>query len=181
MKRSIAGLMIVILFAGLLQAQQPVFTHQDTLRGSITAERVWWDLNYYHLDIKVDPVARTIGGSNTIVYRVLTSHQVMQVDLQPPLVITQIVQDGKDLDFRRDGNAWFVALTKMQKVDEVNSLVVTYKGQPQVSKQPPWSGGITWKKDSNGLDFIASTCQGDGASLWWRPARIIRLMNPTAC
>ena len=27
------------------------FTRQDTLRGSITKERIWWDLTYYHLDI----------------------------------------------------------------------------------------------------------------------------------
>ena len=30
-------------------------TRQDTLRGSITNERSWWDLTYYHLDIKVEP------------------------------------------------------------------------------------------------------------------------------
>ena len=29
-------------------------TRQDTLRGSITPEREWWDLTYYHLDIKVE-------------------------------------------------------------------------------------------------------------------------------
>ena len=31
------------------------FSRQDTLRGSITKERSWWDLNRYHLDIKVNP------------------------------------------------------------------------------------------------------------------------------
>ena len=30
-------------------------TRQDTLRGSITAERSWWDLNYYHLYSSVKP------------------------------------------------------------------------------------------------------------------------------
>jgi hypothetical protein len=33
-------------------------TRQDTLRGSITPEREWWDLTYYHLDIKVEPSRR---------------------------------------------------------------------------------------------------------------------------
>ncbi len=28
------------------------FTRQDSLRGMITEERSWWDLNYYHLDIR---------------------------------------------------------------------------------------------------------------------------------
>jgi hypothetical protein len=31
------------------------YTRQDTLRGSITPERAWWDLTYYHLDIEVNP------------------------------------------------------------------------------------------------------------------------------
>jgi len=26
---------------------------------------------------------------------------------------------------------------------------------------------VTWKKDAKGLPFIATSCQGDGASLWW--------------
>ncbi|KKL08993.1 hypothetical protein LCGC14_2570300, partial [marine sediment metagenome] len=31
------------------------FTEQDTLRGSITPEREWWDLNYYDLYVEVNP------------------------------------------------------------------------------------------------------------------------------
>jgi len=45
--------------------------------------------------------------------------------------------------------------------------VLTYGGKPKVSTHPPWSGGITWERDKNGLPFVASSCQGDGASLWW--------------
>ena len=163
----LSALMAVMLLAGPVLAQHPVFTRQDTLRGSITPERAWWDLTYYHLDITVDPADKTISGQNTVFYRVLKPYQLLQVDLQPPLSITRIEQDGKALKYRRDGNAWFVTLEKTQKPQEINSLVISYEGVPHVSERPPWSGGITWDKDSNDLDFIASTCQGDGASLWW--------------
>ncbi len=47
------------------------FTSQDTLRGSITKERIWWDLTYYHLDIVVNPEKRTISASNEISYTFL--------------------------------------------------------------------------------------------------------------
>ena len=57
------------------------FTEQDTLRGSITPEREWWDLNYYHLDVGVDPDKKFISGSNTICYKVLKKNQVLQVFL----------------------------------------------------------------------------------------------------
>ena len=26
---------------------------------------------------------------------------------------------------------------------------------------------MTWSKDKNGTDFIATSCQGGGASIWW--------------
>lgn len=150
-----------------LQAQTPSFTRQDTLRGSITPERAWWDLSYYHLDIEVNPEERSIRGKNTIQYKVLEPAQRMQIDLQPPMAIQKVTQNGKELTFEQDGNAWFVRLEQPQKEGEVNAVVVHYGGQPQVSVNPPWSGGITWQKDSRGNHFIASSNQGDGASLWW--------------
>jgi hypothetical protein len=42
-------------FSQGLLAKKSNFTRQDSLRGSITPERIWWDLTYYHLEIKVDP------------------------------------------------------------------------------------------------------------------------------
>ena len=59
-------------------------TRQDSLRGSITPEREWWDLTYYHLDVKVEPEKKFISGSNTIHYRVLENKDRMQIDLQAP-------------------------------------------------------------------------------------------------
>ena len=91
-------------------AQNKPFTHQDSLRGSITEERIWWDLSFYHLDVKVDPSDSSFNGSNTIRYKVLKPFQRMQIDLQEPMQIIKVVQDGKSLDFRRDGNAWFIDL-----------------------------------------------------------------------
>ena len=63
-------------------------TRQDTLRGSITSEREWWDLTYYHLDIKVEPNKKFISGSNTVGYKVLKPNKIMQIDLQKPMKIT---------------------------------------------------------------------------------------------
>jgi aminopeptidase N len=144
------------------------FTHQDTLRGSITPERAWWDLNYYHLDISVDPETKSIQGKNTIRYSVLEPYQTLQIDLQAPMKLTKAVQDGKELTVRKDGNAHFITLKKLQTVSEKQEEIeISYEGQPRVAVRAPWDGGISWKKDANGNDFIASSCQGLGASVWW--------------
>ncbi len=161
-------LLVVVIFLSFnTLAQTPQFTRQDTLRGSITPERIWWDLNYYHLDIKVDTKAHTIEGTNTIEYTVLNRANVMQIDLQPPLKITKVIQDDQNLAFERDGNAHFVQLKSEQEPGNQKKIKVYYEGKPTVAIRPPWDGGITWQKDDKGLPFVASSCQGIGASVWW--------------
>lgn len=143
------------------------FTRQDTLRGSITQERSWWDLTHYHLDIEVNPDNKWIEGKNTIQYTVLEPYSVMQIDLQSPLLIEKVTQNGKELTVTSEGNAHFISLTKKQKKGASNEIVVYYKGHPHEAKNAPWDGGISWKKDKNGNHFVASSCQGIGASIWW--------------
>ncbi len=175
MKRISIGLVpLLVIFirispvgAQYLAPSQTKFTRQDTLRGSITPERAWWDLTYYHLDIAVKPSDSTIYGTNTVTYRVINSSDIMQIDLQPPLEILKAEQNGKTLTFNRKGNVYWIRLTEKQKPGLIYSVVLNYGGKPRISRRPPWEGGITWKKDKNNLPFVASSCQGDGSSLWW--------------
>ena len=143
------------------------FTKQDTLRGSITPERAWWDLVYYHLDISVKPDEKFIEGSNTITYNVLNSSDRLQVDLQSPLKITKVEQNGNLLDFESQGNAHFIKLLDKQKKGTIQSLKVYYEGYPKEAVRAPWDGGLSWKRDANGKHFVATSCQGIGASIWW--------------
>ncbi len=155
------------LFITSISAQQPDFTRQDTLRGSITNERIWWDLIHYDLDLKIDIPTKSIQGTNTITYRVLQENQLMQIDLQPPMKITTVKQDGNSLTYNRDGNVYYIKLNNKQQVDSIKKLTVDFEGIPAISNNPPWDDGFTWGTDKNGNDFIATTCQGGGASIWW--------------
>ena len=103
---------------------QPNFSRQDTLRGSITPEREWWDLTYYHLSVSVDPKAQTIEGTNLIQYRVLDQGQRMQIDLQPPMEATAFRQGELELDFEQEGNVYWVSLPSNLEVGEVYELTV---------------------------------------------------------
>ncbi|MRX66136.1 M1 family metallopeptidase [Maribacter luteus] len=157
--------LLIALFSLGLSAQQ--FTHQDTLRGSITPERAWWDLNYYHLNIEVRPDQKFISGSNLIRYKVLDAQKVLQIDLQPPLKISKVIQDGKNLEVNSMGNAHFITLKKKQIKGEYNEIVVYYSGHPKEAENAPWDGGFSWDTDNNGKHFVATSCQGLGASAWW--------------
>lgn len=148
-------------------SEKNTFTKQDTLRGSITPERAWWDVTYYHLDIKVNPDEKFISGKNTIHYKVLENRAVMQIDLQAPLKLTRATQNGKDLEVKHDGNAHFITLIEEQNINDLNSVTVYYQGKPKEAVNAPWDGGLSWKKDNNDKHFIATSCQGLGASVWW--------------
>jgi len=160
-------LLLLSAYSNLSYSQDYNFTKQDTLRGSITPERSWWDLAYYHLNISVKPDEKKLIGSNTITYNVLKSSKKMQIDLQPPLKITKIEQNGKLLNFESIGNAHFVQLVDNQIKGSTNSIKVYYEGKPKEAIRAPWDGGLSWKRDSNGKHFIATSCQGIGASIWW--------------
>jgi aminopeptidase N len=158
----IIGCVISITLQG-----QVKFSRQDSLRGSITTEREWWDVTYYHLAIEVLPETREIIGNTEVVYQVLKPYQILQIDLQSPLKITKAEQDGKLLEVISEGNAHFIQLIKPQEEGKVESVTVFYSGKPKEAIRAPWDGGVSWKTDNNGKHFIATSCQGLGASVWW--------------
>ncbi|WP_235297689.1 M1 family metallopeptidase [Portibacter marinus] len=166
MRTTILYIILAIAFSFELNAQQ--FTYQDSLRGMITPEREWWDLTYYHLDLKIDPERKHFDGSVDIQYRVLEPKRVLQVDLQPPLQMTKVTDSrGNELMVRHEGNAHFVTVKQPQRKGDIHTIRVHYSGTPTEAARPPWDGGITWQKDQEGNPFIHSTCQGIGASIWW--------------
>ncbi len=163
--KSICLVFICVLLSCFSNAQS--FTRQDTLRGSITPERVWWDLTYYDLAIDFDVERKFIRGTNTIAFNVLTSQQVMQLDLQVPLSITQIDFKGKKLTYTREGNVYWITFPNPLPQGTSDKITVSYEGIPVEAIRPPWDGGLTWSKDANRNPFIATSCQGLGSSVWW--------------
>lgn len=143
------------------------FTRQDTLRGSITPERAWWNLTFYDLTVEVNPEEKFIWGNNVIRYRVLKEENVMQIDLQSPMKIDKIIQNNKELSFISEGNAHFIKLQEKQKKEQEYEITIYFSGKPREALNAPWDGGFSWKKDLNGKHFIATSNQGIGASIWW--------------
>jgi aminopeptidase N len=150
-----------------LAAQSQTFTRADTLRGSNTPERAWWDVTFYDLHVRVRPADSSIAGWNGITYRVLDPRQDMQIDLQPPLEVDSVVQAGRRLTFRRDGNVVLVRLADRPRVGDSRTVTVHYHGRPRVARRAPWDGGFVWATDSLGRGWIATANEGLGASVWW--------------
>lgn len=157
-----------LFVATSLSAQAPTtFSRADTLRGSNGPARSWWDVSFYDLRVAISPADSSIRGSNAITYRVLRPAKEMQVDLQVPMQLDSVVQDGKRLAFRRDSNAFFVSLTSPQRAGTKRTITAYYHGKPRAAINPPWDGGFIWRSDSLGNRWIATANEGLGASVWW--------------
>jgi aminopeptidase N len=168
MRRAAVSLLCLLVLPAAAAAQEaPRFTRADTLRGSITPERAWWDVTYYDLHVRVNPADSTIRGTSAITYRVLQPGREMQIDLMTPLEVDSMVQDGRRLSFRRDGDVFFVTPAAPQTRGQVKTLTVHYGGKPRAARRPPWDGGFVWARDTTGAPWVATAVQGLGASAWW--------------
>ncbi|MEY3599053.1 MAG: hypothetical protein RL521_1475, partial [Bacteroidota bacterium] len=142
--------------------------HADTLRGSITPERVWWDLTYYALDIEVKPNDKWIGGFNDVYFTALEEGRVMQIDLQYPMILTSAISDNQLLKVEKIApHVYHIHFTEIIKKGENKRVRLNYEGYPKKAVNAPWDGGFSWSTDQEGLPFIATSCQNLGSSVWW--------------
>lgn len=163
-------ILLLLLFFGIIDSakSQKKFTLADTLRGSITPERAWWDLVHYHLKVKVDIENKSIAGSNQITFKVLDNPQAMQIDLQTPLTIDSAIFNHKKVSFRKIAPfVYHFIFEEKLRINQNYFIQIFYSGKPQIANNPPWDGGFSWRKDKNNNPFIATSCQGLGASVWW--------------
>jgi aminopeptidase N len=161
--------LLLVISIPVLGQQKKMFTRADSLRGSINAERAWWDVLKYDIVIKPDYMSKSTEGENTILYKVLNAPQNgwLQVDLQPPLQVTRVLLNGKqNAEFKNEGNTWFIKLPR-QKPGSEHQLKISFSGKVHVAIRPPWDGGWTFTSDSLGRPWMTVTCQGIGASVWY--------------
>jgi len=139
----------------------------DTLRGTLTPLRTCYDINYYHLDVKIDIDQKSVAGSNEFAFTATQDFTKLQFDLFSNLKVEKVLYKGNELPFTREYNAVFVTFPKVVKKGSKDKFTVFYSGNPVVAKNAPWDGGFIFKKDAAGNPFVSVACQGLGASVWW--------------
>ncbi|MGR3808908.1 M1 family metallopeptidase [Jiulongibacter sp. NS-SX5] len=144
------------------------YTVDDSLMGSLTPERVWWDLKYYELDVEVDIENKFFKGTNVVLFKALESGNTMQIDLQPPMKITSIARGDVALQWKKVGkNAYHVLFNSEIQKDQLSAIKIGFEGHPHEAMNAPWDGGVVFTKDDEGRPFVATANQGIGASIWW--------------
>jgi len=162
-------------------SQKQKFTHQDTLRGTVTPERAWWDVVSYNIFVAPDYNHKSIKGWNQISFDINSDgkNRKMQIDLQQPMVIDSIIFNKKKIKtLKRNGNVYLIdfgkfnfivarTLVKKDKPIPLHSIKIYFHGKPREAVHPPWDGGWIFTKDELGRPWMTVACQGLGASVWY--------------
>ncbi|MBC8986009.1 M1 family metallopeptidase [Pedobacter sp. N36a] len=150
-----------------LLKEKHTFSRADTLRGTLSPLRSCYDINYYHLDLKVDIDQKFISGSNEFRFTATQDFNKLQFDLFANLKVEKVIYKNQELPFTREFNAIFVTFPSNIKKGSKESFTVFYSGNPIIAKTPPWDGGFIFSKDKSGNPWVSMACQGLGASSWW--------------
>ena len=155
-------------------AQPPVAglmpTEDDLLRGGYGPYRANNDLLFYHLTLRVDPVAKTIAGTNVVRFRMVKEGRKIQLELTPELTLDSVTFEGKPVQYERAlltsgaSRTFYVEFPRELKMGEVDEVTVAYHGQPVTQGR---FGCFSFDKDKEGKPWITTACEGEGASVWW--------------
>lgn len=171
MRTILSLLSTLVLVAGSgLQACRAQTDPYDS-GGPLLPEQASYDVLFYDLALRVEPADSSIAGTLTATARVTSPVEWFVLDLDPRLAVESVVLAEGDAPQerpfeRRGGKLWIDLPTTRQPGDEV-TVAVTYGGKPRVAPRPPWDGGFTWARTADGSPWIATSCQGEGADIWW--------------
>jgi len=139
-------------------------TKDDLLRGAYGPYRANNDLLFYRLDLRVEPEAKYIKGTNLVRFRMLEDGTRIQLDLTPELTIDEITLAGKPLKYTREERAIWIDFPEMLRKGRTYDVSVAYEGKPV---QQGRFGCFTFNEDKEAKPWITTACEEEGASVWW--------------
>ena len=145
----------------------PPLTRNNYLMGFLNEYRSSYDVTYYDINIDFNIEEKSLDGFVTIRSKSLNDIDTLQVDLAKNLEIKKITYENNELEYSREEDAVLVVFPNTISNNTLFDFTVHYKGIPQGATNPPWAGGFTWAKDKDGRDWVAVSCEGEGARIWW--------------
>jgi aminopeptidase N len=149
------------------QYKLPELTPNNYLIGNLNENRSSYRVSFYDINIDFDIENKSIDGFVTIKAESIRDLDILQVDLAQNLSITKVTHENHELSFSREFDAVLIEFDSIIKKGDIFDFTIFYHGIPQGAENPPWAGGFTWSKDKEGRDWIAVSCEGEGARIWW--------------
>ena len=145
------------------------FTKQDTLKGSNTEYRNFWDVKKYEVSVEPHFEDKSLTGKNAIHFEFSKdiTNPTFQIDLQKPMEMVAYNSTFKGIPhIRTEDDFIFIEVKGKFKKGEKHTIKIQFKGHPKIAKNAPWDGGWQFEKDNNNNPWMTVSQEGEGASLW---------------
>jgi len=137
-----------------------------TSGGKLHPLQAIMDIRHYTINLKVDVEHKTIQGNVEIRLNLTKPTDTLLLDLVHLMLVEKIKVNLETATFYQKGDKIYITKTNGFKQGQQN-IQIFYGGEPPVAVRPPWKGGFTWTKDSNGHPWVAINCQLEGAKVYF--------------
>ncbi len=121
----------------------------------------------YKLFFHPNSKEKSLSGSVEMIFENLQNNKQLLLDLKSNFTVDSILYKNKPVNFTHKDDSIRIYFADELLNKKRDSIIIYYHGKPQEAVNPPWDGGFSWEKDKKGKDWIAVSCQGIGASVWW--------------
>jgi aminopeptidase N len=171
--RFISKIVLAIFFIFLIQnsfAQNSNNNSRDlsylTSGGKLHPLQAIMDIRHYTIALDIDIANRSFKGSTEVNLNLSEKTNTILLDLIHFYTITQIKVNNKVVAFEQKEDKIFInSANGFERGNQ--KVLVEYNGIPPVAIKPPWDGGFTWSKDSNGNDWISINIQAEGGKMYF--------------
>jgi aminopeptidase N len=166
------GTLSVLLFQGFAVHSQHAnnATGRDlsylTSGGKLLPVQANMDIRHYTLALDVDIKQQSITGFVDVTLNLTKKTDTILFDLIHVYTVTSVKVNNKAVLFSQHDDKIFITSRGGFKAGN-HKVKIEYNGIPPVAVKPPWDGGFTWTKDTNGNDWVAINIQGEGGKMYF--------------
>ena len=137
-----------------------------TSGGKLHPLQAIMDIRHYTIVLDVDIDNKSIKGSTEVSLNLSKKTDTLLLDLIHLFTVTKVKVNNKVVAFTQEDDK--ILMTSSSGFEIGNQKVlIEYNGIPPVAIKPPWDGGFTWSKDSNGNDWISINIQAEGGKMYF--------------
>ncbi len=137
-----------------------------TSGGKLLPLQAIMDIRHYTIALDIDLQKQSINGSCEVSLNLSKKTDTILLNLLHLYTVTNITVNKKPVSFNQHDDKLFITSSTGYGIGN-HKVTISYNGIPPVAIRPPWKGGFTWTKDSNGNDWVSINIQGEGGEMYF--------------
>ncbi len=134
--------------------------------GKLKPLQAIMDIRHYTLALDIDIPNQSISGYTEIDLILSQPTDTLLFDLAHLYIVKNITVDNKAQKFYQQADLIYIVNATGFKTGN-QKIKIKYSGIPPVAVNPPWAGGFSWKKDSNGNPWVIINCWFEGGKIYF--------------